>query len=85
MSRIPPIPRLPYVLLGGLTVVSFGGPLVMLLVIRGGTESGLPPDRAIEWVTIGLVFALFLSLFFACVFVGWWYPWSRQIDKPSNR
>ena len=74
MSRIPPVPRLPYLLLGGLTLVCFGGPVAMLVIVRGGPGARWPPDRAIEWVVIGLVFTLAIALFLACVSLGWWYP-----------
>ncbi len=47
------LPALPYVLLGAMTLVSFGGPFAMLVVIRGGSSADWPPDRAIEWITIG--------------------------------
>ena len=50
-----------------MTLVSFGGPFVIVGVIWGGDSAGWPPDRPIEWVTIGLVLALFLVLFVACV------------------
>ena len=83
MSRIPPVPRLPYLLLGGLTLVSFGGPFAMLVIVRGGPSAGWPPDRAVEWVVIGLVFTLAAALFLACVSLGWWYPGLRRGRKPA--
>ena len=73
MKAADPLPRLPYVLLVAMTVVSFGGPFVIVAVIRGGVSAGWPPDRLIEWITIGLVMALFLSLFVACVSIRLWY------------
>jgi len=84
MKPVPPVPRLPYVLLAGLTVVAFAGPLAMLLVIRGGPSAGLPPDRAIEWVVIALVFGLFIVLFFACISINWWHPGLRESRKPKT-
>ena len=36
-----------------MTVVSFGGPFLILVVVRGGASADWPPDRAIEWITIG--------------------------------
>ncbi len=78
MKAADPLPRLPYVLLAAMTVVSFGGPFVIVAVICGGDSAGWPPDRPIEWVTIGLVLALFLVLFVACVSIRLWYrPKSR--------
>jgi uncharacterized membrane protein YedE/YeeE len=78
MSRIPPLPRLPYFLLGALTLVSFGGPVAMYAAIRGGPSADWPPDRLGEWVVIGLVLGLAIVLFAACVTVGWWYPWTKK-------
>src|SRR5262249_58632636 len=71
MSRIPPVPRLPYLLLGGLTLVCFGGPVAMLVIVRGGPSSDWPPDRAVEWLVIGLVFGLVVVLFSACGSGSW--------------
>jgi uncharacterized membrane protein YedE/YeeE len=78
MSRIPPLPRLPYFLLGALTLVTFGGPLAMLLVVRGGPSPDWPPDRLVEWIVIGEVIGLAIVLFSACVTIGWWYPWAKK-------
>jgi len=73
MKPAAPLPRLPYVLLAAMTVVSFGGPFVIVGVVRGGDSARWPPDRPIEWLTIGLVLALFLVLFVACVSIRAWY------------
>lgn len=78
MSRVPPVPRLPYFLLGGLTLISFGGPFAMLVIVRGGPSARWPPDRLVEWVVIGLVCTLAVTLFWACVTLGWWYPAARR-------
>jgi uncharacterized membrane protein YedE/YeeE len=75
MRRFPPLPHLPNVLLGLLTLVCFGGPLTMLLVVRGGSSSEWPPDRAIEWIVAGLVCLAAAALFLACITIGWWYSW----------
>jgi hypothetical protein len=72
MKAADPLPRLPYVLLAAMTVVSFGGPFVIVGVIWGGDSAAWPPDRPIEWVTIGMVLALFLVLFVACVSIRLW-------------
>ena len=72
MKPAAPLPRLPYVLLAAMTVVSFGGPFVIVGVIWGGDSASWPPDRPIEWVTIGMVLALFLVLFVACVSIRLW-------------
>jgi hypothetical protein len=84
MSRNPDVPWFPYLLLGGLTLVTFGGPFAMLVVIRGGPSAGWPPDRPIEWITIGLVCGLAFALFVACVSIGWWYPGLRRSKKHST-
>ncbi len=68
-----PLPRTPYILLIALSVVSFGGPFLMMGVIRGGPSAGWPPDRPIEWVTTAVVLVLFLALFAACVSIRVWY------------
>ena len=73
MKAAAPLPRLPYVLLAAMTVVSFGGPFVIVAVIRGGESPRWPPDRPIEWLTIGAVMVLFLTLFVACVGIRAWY------------
>jgi hypothetical protein len=75
MSRIPPLPRLPNVLLGLLSVICFGGPLPVWLVLGGGTSGVWPPDRPIEWLVVGVVITAAAALFVACITVGWWYPW----------
>jgi hypothetical protein len=67
------LPALPYVLLGAMTLVSFGGPVAMLVVVRGGSSADWPPDRAIEWLTIGAIFGLFITIFIACVSISLWY------------
>ena len=73
MKAADPLPRLPYVLLAAMTVVSFGGPFVIVGVMRGGERARWPPDRPMEWVTIGVVLALFLILFVACVSIRLWF------------
>ena len=39
-------------LLLAMTLVSFGGPFVILVVLRGGTSAEWPPDRPVEWVAV---------------------------------
>ncbi len=85
MRRIPPIPRLPYFLLAALTLVSFGGPFAMFVVVRAGPRPDWPPDRVVEWVVIGLVIGLAIALFSACVTIGWWYPWTHVTRKSDDR
>ncbi len=69
--------NLPYALLGALSLVCFGGPFLVLVVVRGGASPGWPPDRPLEWITIALVFGLFFILFLACLTLSWWHPPSR--------
>ena len=48
------LPRLPYVLLGLLTLATMVGPVAIVVAIRGGPSPDWPPDRAVEWWTFGL-------------------------------
>jgi len=82
MSAKGRLPHLPYVLLGAMSIVSFGGPFLIFVVVRGGESARWPPDRAIEWITIALVFSLLITLFFACVTIGWWYPPPPRARRP---
>ena len=71
-----------YVLLGMMSLVSFGGPFALALLLHGGERSGWPPDRAVEWVgTIGL-FVVFAILFTACLTVRLWLV--KPMPKPSD-
>jgi len=65
-----------------MSIVSFGGPFLIFVVVRGGESARWPPDRAIEWITIALVFSLLITLFFACVTIGWWYPPPPRARRP---
>lgn len=84
MSSNQRLPALPYVLLGAMTLISFGGPFVILLVVRGGASANWPPDRPVEWITIALVVWLAIALFLACVSIGWWYPAARYGGRTKN-
>jgi Na+-driven multidrug efflux pump len=81
MSTPQRLPRLPYVLLGAMTVVSFVGPFVLLGALYGGKSSKWPPDRPIEWVVAIVVFGLAITLFVACVSLGWWYRRAFQAKE----
>ena len=64
MSRpaLPPTPRLPWVVLGVMTLLTLGGPVAIGVVLRGGPRATWPPDRPVEWVAVlgisGMVLAL---------------------------
>jgi hypothetical protein len=78
------LPRLPYVLLGAMTLVSFGGPFVILGAIWGGQSAKWPPDRPVEWVAVALVFGLVIGLFVACLSLGWWHRRASAVEKPKT-
>jgi hypothetical protein len=84
MSAIKPLPRLPIVLLGAMTVASFCGPLVILVVVRGGASTGWPPDRPVEWLIIALVLAIEIVLFAACVSINWWFRPIRSHKRSES-
>jgi uncharacterized membrane protein (DUF106 family) len=55
--------RLAYVLLGLMSLASFGGPFAIGAVLKGGDSPNWPPDRPIEWtVSIGVT-AVVLGVF----------------------
>ncbi len=60
-------PRLPFVLLGLMTVLTFGGPLAIGYVLQGGASPKWPPDRPVEWFTFlgisGMVLVLMMASF----------------------
>jgi hypothetical protein len=84
VSARQPLPRLPYFLLGALTCATFGGPFVILMIVRGGISARWPPDRPVEWTVIALVFGSVVALFLACVSIGWWYPRAVRGDKRTG-
>jgi hypothetical protein len=75
----------PYALLAAMTLVSFGGPFLVLVVVWGGKSPNWPPDRLLEWITIAVVLGLFVVLFFACTTMGSWYrPLRRKKASPGT-
>ncbi|MEW4570489.1 hypothetical protein AB1L88_21705 [Tautonia sp. JC769] len=61
-------PRLrPMLLFILLTMMTFGGPMAIVLVGRGGDRPGWPPDRPVEWWTFGIVTIGFLLLMGSCI------------------
>jgi hypothetical protein len=67
-----------------MTVASFGGPFMILAVVRGGESARWPPDRLVEWVTIGLVFGVTIALFCWCVTLPWWHHPRPEIKSPKS-
>jgi len=59
--------RLPFAILGAMTTLTFGGPLVIGYVLRGGPSSNWPPDRPIEWVTLLGISGMVVLMMLACV------------------
>ncbi len=84
MTAGRPLSRVPYVLLGAMTFVSFAGPFVVLATIRGGKSRGWPPDRPVEWGMIGVVLGLEIVLFLVCVTAGWWQNRHQQVPTRSD-
>lgn len=61
-------PRLrPMILFLLLTLMTFGGPLAIVIVGRGGDRPSWPPDRPVEWWVFGGVTIGYLLLLSACV------------------
>jgi len=71
--------RLPFVLLGLMTIASFGGPVAFGFVLGGGARRSWPPDRPIEWWTLGAVSGLVVILMAACIAIG------LQNSSPGTR
>jgi hypothetical protein len=66
----PKLARLPLVLLGLMTLFSFGGPLAIGWVLGGGSSPDWPPDRPVEWATLLGISAMVAILMAACVALG---------------
>jgi hypothetical protein len=64
------VPRLPFVLLGLMTIATFGGPLLIAVALRGGQSPEWPPDRPIEWVVFYGTSGLVVVLMAACLAIG---------------
>lgn len=62
----PPRTR-PLVLLGILTMLTFGGPLAIGLLLIGGDSDRWPPDRPVEWRGVIGTIAGFVVVFAACI------------------
>jgi hypothetical protein len=67
MSRVR---RWPFALLGVMTLLAFGGPFLIWLVLRGGRSPDWPPDRPVEWWTFGGISGAVALLMAACLAIG---------------
>ena len=75
-----PVPaRLPLVLLGLMTLVTFAGPFLIVFAVRGGPRPEWPPDRPVEWWTFAAVTAAFAALMLACLAVAF------RLHRASSR
>ena len=72
MSSTSTSKKLPWVMIGLMTLFSLVGPFVIFFVLKGGARQGWPPDRPIEWWTLGLITGSVIMLMLACVTVGIW-------------
>jgi hypothetical protein len=80
---ITKLPRLPFVLLGAMTVFSFGGPVAIGYVLRGGASPRWPPDRPVEWATLLGISGMVLVLMLACLSLGLANRKAMKRDRPS--
>ncbi len=87
MSRgTPPAPsKAPLVLLALMTIATLVGPILIVRTIQGGPRPEWPPDRAVEWWTLGLVVALVAALMMACLTVGIWTRPRKPSGGPVSR
>jgi hypothetical protein len=53
-----------------MTVATFGGPVAFGWVLSGGRSPAWPPDRPVEWWTLGGLSALVAALMAACIAVA---------------
>jgi hypothetical protein len=64
------LPRYPFVLLGAMTLFTFGGPLLIGYVLGGGASPRWPPDRPVEWAVLFGVSGMVVALMIACLALG---------------
>jgi lipid-A-disaccharide synthase-like uncharacterized protein len=79
-----PVSKLPFVLLGLMTLATFTGPFLIRFTIRGGRSPAWPPDRPAEWWVFGLVTGAVAVLMIACLAVGYWNK-KRSIPQDRSR
>ena len=77
-------PRLPWVVLGVMTTLTFGGPLLIGAVLRGGERTTWPPDRAVEWATL-IGTSLAVVVLMACALGMALANNRRPRDNPPSR
>ncbi len=83
MTGPPPrLPRLPFVLLGAMTLATFGGPLLIGASLRGGQRPEWPPDRPVEWATLLGVSGTVAGLMLACLSLS--LRVRRAIPRPPD-
>ena len=65
-SNLAPRQKRMLILLGAMSLGTFGGPVGIGAVLRGGASRSWPPDRPVEWATLfgiaGLVAACMLGI-----------------------
>jgi drug/metabolite transporter (DMT)-like permease len=61
------LPRYPFVLLGAMTLLTFGGPIVIGYFLRGGASPRWPPDRPVEWAVLLGISGMVIALMMACL------------------
>ena len=66
-----PTPRGPFFLLGVMTLLTLGGPLLIVISLRGGTHRRWPPDRPIEWITVVGVVVGFVVVLALCLWLSY--------------
>ena len=64
------LPRYPFVLLGAMTLFTFGGPFLIGYFLGGGASPKWPPDRPIEWAVLLGVSGMVAVLMMACLSAG---------------
>jgi hypothetical protein len=69
-----PFQRAAWVLFGLMTAITFLGPLIMYLVLRGGEHDGWPPEGPLEWGTAIGVIAVGSIVFLASLIVAFKLP-----------
>jgi hypothetical protein len=65
MTRKPS--RLPFLILGAMTLLTFGGPVLIGYVLQGGSSPKWPPDRPVEWATFFVISGMVVLMMLACV------------------